>query len=102
MDYKTESNYISGTMTHSIIHNDKFGIFDDDMSLTEVYSNYFDDERLPVVPEIANSGSKRLYCHLRLSVVVAIAQVSFFELIVAENHTFAVEIVIVSVVVQDI
>jgi len=42
---------------------------------------------------------KRLYCHFRLSVVVAIARGQFFALGEVENPRFAVEIVILSVIV---
>jgi len=44
--------------------------------------------------------AKRLCCHFRLSVVVAIARGQFFALV--ENLRFAVEIVILSVIVPEV
>ena len=62
----------------------------------------FDNERLP---EIESTSPKGLYYHVRLSVVVAIARCQFIRagpLGVAENPIFAVGIVILPLVVQEI
>ena len=47
-------------------------------------------------------GPKSLYCHFRLSVLVAITRGQFLVLGVVENPRFAVGIVILPVVVPDI
>ena len=71
MAAKPGNNFISGTLTDSVI---KFGIFDDDdldKSFSQMIATTIDYQRLQ------DWRQKRLYCHFRLSVDVAISRGQF-------------------------